>query len=275
MSPKRSIVTPPPGGRTEVAGVTLDRCTEADVVSYVIARSRAGEGGWVVTPNVDICRQIGRNAQARALVERATLVVADGMPLVWASRVKGEPLPERVAGSSLILSLSQAAAAAGQAIYLLGGSPGTPEAAAERLSGLYPGLKVAGTDSPPFGFEHSEAEITAIRDRLCRAAPDIVYVGLGFPKQEQLIATLTGALPAAWFVGCGAAISFAGGITQRAPAWMQRAGLEWLHRLYSEPRRLFRRYLMHDLPFTVGLLASSFAIRIRGKREPARDKGFR
>jgi N-acetylglucosaminyldiphosphoundecaprenol N-acetyl-beta-D-mannosaminyltransferase len=265
LSSKRSIVTALPAGRTEVAGVSLDRCTEADIVSYIMARSQVGEGGWVVTANADICRQIGRDAQAQALVERATLVVADGMPLVWAARLKGEPLPERVAGSSLIFSLSQAAAAAGQTIYLLGGSPGTPEAAADRLLGLYPGLKVAGTDSPPFGFEHSEAEITAIRDRLCRAAPDIVYVGLGFPKQENLIATLTLALPTAWFIGCGAAIGFAGGITRRAPVWMQRAGLEWVHRLYSEPRRLFRRYLLHDLPYTVGLLASSFATRITGK----------
>lgn len=252
----------PLADRAQVGGVKFDRRTEADIIQHIITRSRAGEGGWVLTPNIDICRQIDRDEQAQVLVEGATLVVADGMPLVWASRLRGEALPERVAGSTLIFSLSEAAATAGRSIYLLGGAPGIPEAAADRLSTMYPGLKVAGTDSPLFGFESSEAEMASIRDRLCQAAPDIVYVGLGFPKQEKLIEILAPALPKAWFIGCGAAIGFAGGAMRRAPVWMRRAGLEWAHRLLSEPQRLFRRYLIHDLPYAVRLLASSCAFRI-------------
>ena len=262
-----STISEPSAEYTELNGVKLDRRTEADVVRSIITRSQAGEGGWVVTANVDICRQLGRNAQARALVEGATLVVADGMPLVWASRLMGQPVAERVAGSALIFSLSEAAAAAGRSIYIIGGAPGTAEAvsAADRLSEMYPGLKVAGLDSPPFGFEHSEAESSGIRDRLRQAAPDIVYVGLGFPKQEKLTASLAPALPTAWFIGCGAAIGFAGGTTDRAPAWMRRSGLEWVHRLLREPRRLFRRYLIHDLPFAALLLLSACVIRVTGK----------
>jgi N-acetylglucosaminyldiphosphoundecaprenol N-acetyl-beta-D-mannosaminyltransferase len=246
----------------EVGGVKLDRRTEADVVQHIIMRSLDGEGGWVVTPNIDICRQIGRDEQVRVLVEGATLVVADGMPLVWASRLRGQPLQERVAGSALIFSLSAAAALSGRSIYLLGGDPGVPEAAAHRLSTMYPGLRIAGTDSPPFGFERNESRVAAIRDRVCQAAPDIVYVGLGFPKQERLIAILAPALPTAWFIGCGSAIGFAGGQMRRAPAWMRRSGLEWVHRLMNEPQRLSRRYLIQDLPYAARLLAAACMTRL-------------
>jgi N-acetylglucosaminyldiphosphoundecaprenol N-acetyl-beta-D-mannosaminyltransferase len=259
----------PSAEHVRLGGVLLDRRTEAEIVRLIITRSQDAEGGWVLPVNVDVCRQLRENAAARDVVAGATLVVPDGMPLVWASRLMGEPIPERVAGSALIFSLSQAAADAGRSIYLLGGAPGAAEAAAGRLSEQYPGLKVAGTDCPPFGFERSAAEVAGIRDRLLQAAPDIVYVGLGFPKQERLIAELVPALPAAWFVSCGAAIGFAAGTQTRAPAWMRRSGLEWAHRLLSEPRRLARRYLIHDLPYAAALLAAAAVHRVTGRRDTA------
>lgn len=264
MGSVASTTAVPSDKHVRFAGVTLDRRTETEIVRHVIDQSQAAEGGWVLPVNVDVCRQLRDDATARTLVEGATLIVPDGMPLVWASRLLGQPIPERVAGSALIFSLSAAAATAGRSIYLLGGAPGTPEAAAEKLTRQYPGLKVVGTDSPPFGFEHSTAEMAGIRDRLRQAAPDIVYVGLGFPKQEKLIASLLPELPAAWFISCGAAIGFAAGTMNRAPMWMRRSGLEWAHRLISEPRRLYRRYLIHDLPYAAGLLFSAAATRITG-----------
>ena len=118
---------------TAVAGVEFDALTEEQVVARVMEGLRIGRGGWIVTPNVDICRQVSRDAEARALVGRASVVVADGMPLVWASRLGGEPLPERVTGASLIFSLSAAAAAGGRSVYLLGGEPGVPDKAAAEL----------------------------------------------------------------------------------------------------------------------------------------------
>jgi N-acetylglucosaminyldiphosphoundecaprenol N-acetyl-beta-D-mannosaminyltransferase len=121
---------------------------------------------------------------------------------------------------------------------------------------------VAGTDAPPMGFDKTRQGIGAVRRKLVAAAPDIVYVGLGFPKQEQLIAQLAPALPGAWFVGCGAAIPFAAGTLRRAPRWMQAAGLEWGWRLLSEPRRLFKRHMVSDLPFAAGLLLDSAAARL-------------
>jgi N-acetylglucosaminyldiphosphoundecaprenol N-acetyl-beta-D-mannosaminyltransferase len=249
--------------RARLAGLEFDRLSEAEVVRYITEASRLGRGGWVATPNIDICWRASRDPAARALVASATLIVPDGMPLVWASRVRGDRLAERVSGSALIFSLSSAAAHCGQSVYLLGGAPGVPSLAGRELARRYPGLKVAGTDAPPPGFDEAADAVAAVRERLLLAAPDIVYVGLGFPRQEQLIMLLAPALPGTWFVACGAAIPFAAGTLPRAPGWMQRSGLEWVFRLLTEPRRLFRRYLIRDLPYAIGLLASCTIGRIR------------
>jgi N-acetylglucosaminyldiphosphoundecaprenol N-acetyl-beta-D-mannosaminyltransferase len=249
------------GQRAHLAGLDFDRLTEAGTVDRIMAASDRREGGWVVTPNVDICRQAHRDPALRSLVMMAPLIVADGMPLVWAARLRGCPLPERVAGGSLIFSLSAAAAPRGRSVYLIGGAPGVPERAGAELRRRYPGLRVAGAESPPLGFDRDPLAIGAIRDRLAAAAPDIVYVGLGFPKQERLIGQLAAACPGAWFIGCGAAIGYAAGTLPRPPRWMRQAGLAWLFRLRNEPRRLFGRY-MADAPFALMLLASSAASRL-------------
>jgi len=247
----------PPARSVRVAGVDFDALSERQVVARIIGDSNDGRGGWVVTPNIDICRQLRHDPAARELISGASLVVADGMPLIWASRLRGDPLPERVAGASLIFTLSEAAAAGGKSVYLLGGAPGVPARAAAALGRRYPGLMVAGVHAPPFGFDREPGEIEAIAARLARAKPDIVFVGLGFPKQERVIAALAPGLPAAWFIGCGAAIPFAAGTLPRAPHWMQLLGLEWIHRLITEPRRLFHRYLVNDVPFALRLLLTS------------------
>ncbi|HEY5985889.1 MAG TPA: WecB/TagA/CpsF family glycosyltransferase, partial [Streptosporangiaceae bacterium] len=140
-----------------MAGLEFDRLTEAQVVERIIEASLAGHGGWVATPNIDICRLTRRDQSLRDLVAGASLIVPDGMPLVWAARLRGDPLPERVAGGSLIFSLSEAAARHGRSIYLLGGAPGVPQRAGDELRRRYPGLVVAGADSPPFGFDSDPA----------------------------------------------------------------------------------------------------------------------
>jgi N-acetylglucosaminyldiphosphoundecaprenol N-acetyl-beta-D-mannosaminyltransferase len=252
-------------GRAVLAGLKLDRATEAQVVADVVNALSHGHGGWVATPNVDICRAAWRDDGIAAMLAGASVTVPDGMPLIWATRLRGDPLPERVTGASLIFSLSEAAAANGRSVYFLGGEPGVPEAAAARLGCRYPDLLVAGTDSPPFGFENTADGAEIVRGKLLAASPDIVFVGLGFPKQENLITALAPSLPKAWFVACGAAIPFAAEALPRAPLWMQRSGLEWLFRLRSEPRRLARRYLVDDLAFAARLLAVSAAQRF-GRR---------
>jgi N-acetylglucosaminyldiphosphoundecaprenol N-acetyl-beta-D-mannosaminyltransferase len=240
--------------KVRLAGFVFDNLTEQEVVDHIINESKAGRGGWVLTPNVDICRKASRDPELMALLREPSLTVADGMPLLWAAKAKGTPIVARVTGSSLILTLSEAAAATGKAVYLLGGAPGIPDLAGQNLAKLYPGLQVAGSDSPPFAFEESAEAIEQIKAKIGSAAADIIYVGLGFPKQEKLIIELQKALPSAWYIGCGGAIPIVAGSVPRAPEWMQRAGLEWSHRLMKEPRRLFRRYVLEDLPFAISLL---------------------
>jgi N-acetylglucosaminyldiphosphoundecaprenol N-acetyl-beta-D-mannosaminyltransferase len=257
-----------PAGYSRLAGFDFARLTESQVVERIVAASGRGEGGWVATPNVDICRLTHRDPALRQVISAASLIVPDGMPLVWAAKLGGTPLPERVAGGSLIFSLSEAAARGGRSIYLLGGAPGVPERAAAELSRRYPGLVVAGVDAPPVGFDSDPAQVAAVRDRLAAVSPDIVFVGLGCPKQERLIARFAPDFPGTWFLGCGAAIPYAAKVLPRPPRWMRRTGLAWLYRLRNEPRRLYKRYLIHDLPFALILLASACAQRTR--RRPSR-----
>jgi N-acetylglucosaminyldiphosphoundecaprenol N-acetyl-beta-D-mannosaminyltransferase len=252
-----------PDRSVRLAGLVFNRLTESQVTSHIIEALRFGRGGSVATPNIDICRLAAGDSELRDALSGASLLVPDGRPLLWAARLRGDPLPEQIPGASLIHSLTRAAADAGRSIYLLGGAPGVPERAAVELSRLYPGLKVAGTDSPPVGFDLVDDGIEAVRSRLASAAPDIVYVGLGCPKQERLIARLGPSFPATWFIGCGAAITFAAKVKRRAPQWMRQAGVAWLFRLATEPRRLFKRYIIHDFPFAGRLLASSTAERAR------------
>ena len=199
------------------------------------------------------------------MLASAELVVADGMPLVWASRVAGTPLPERVAGSSMTVTLAAAAAAAGRSLFLLGGNTGVAEEAAEALRATHPDIRIAGTWCPPMGFEHDAVQMDKIRKSLAASNADLVLVALGSPKQERLIRDLRaeGLLPSAWWIGVGISLSFLTGEVQRAPRWMQAAGLEWTHRLVQEPRRLVKRYLLHGIPFGLGLMGSSLAQRLR------------
>ncbi|MBG0826293.1 WecB/TagA/CpsF family glycosyltransferase [Planomonospora sp. ID67723] len=248
--------------RVCVAGVAIDPMTESEVVDHVVAALKRGEGGHIVTPNIDISRAVARDAGLRELIAGADLAVADGMPLVWAARLLRTPLPGRVTGADLIWSLSEAAAFYRYPVYLLGGPPGMARQAAARLIARNPSLIVSGVDAPPFGFENSPESCAKVRDAVLAAAPRVVFVGLGFPKQDRLIATLREDLPGTWFIGCGSAISFTAGAVPRAPEWMRRSGLEWLFRLLSEPRRLARRYLADDLPFALKLLTVCLVKRL-------------
>jgi N-acetylglucosaminyldiphosphoundecaprenol N-acetyl-beta-D-mannosaminyltransferase len=249
--------------RVSIAGADFDLLTHDELIDHVVAAIRRGSGGTIVTPNIDVCHKIGADPASRAFVRSASLVVPDGMPLLWAARLAGRPLLERIAGADLIYSLTSAAAANGWPVYMVGGLPGAdgrPSAArlaADRLGGLNAGLEVAGTYAPPARFDAGTDDIEVLCKELIETEPRIVFVGLGFPKQEQLIARLVPHLPGAWFLGCGAAIPYAAGELRRAPGWMQRGGLEWVFRLVSEPRRLVGRYLGRDLPFALRLLAVS------------------
>src|SRR4051794_29757004 len=253
--------------RVDLMGLPVDQLTERDTIETVLDAAIAGRGGCLFTPNLHHMQAYATGAdgevyQRSSALPGARLVVADGMPLVWASRLRGTPLPERVAGSNLIWSLTERAAQKGASIFLLGGNPGAAEACAERMRDEYPNVRIAGLLSPPQGFEKDERAIDEIIATLSAAAPDVVYIALGFPKQEELALQIAPQMPTTWFVGVGISFSFVSGEVQRAPRWMQAIGLEWMHRLVQEPRRLFRRYVIDGIPFAARMFGNALASRL-------------
>lgn len=246
-----------------IARITIQAATEQEAIDFMLGELASGRGGWVITPNLDHLRRAHRDADFAGFLTQAHLVVADGMPLIWAARLQGTPLPGRVSGSSLIWTLSAAAEEEGRSVFLLGGDPGTAELAGRVLKQRSPRLRIAGTACPPVGFEKDPSQIKDLREQLAVAGPDIVYVALGSPKQERVIAMLRDTLPDAWWLGVGISFSFVCGKVTRAPVWMQQCGLEWVHRLIQEPRRLAKRYLIDDLPFAFVLLGGALLTRVR------------
>jgi N-acetylglucosaminyldiphosphoundecaprenol N-acetyl-beta-D-mannosaminyltransferase len=244
----------------------LARVRQAELVEHVFGTLAKGRGGWLVTANLDFLRRYVRDAHVRALYDAADLRVADGAPLVWASRLQGNAVPERIAGSSLLWLLAERAARDGRSLYLLGGSPAANEGAARVLLQRYPGLRICGRSCPAISSPPTADEVARLQAELAALKPHILLVALGSPKQEELIAGLRPHLPTTWMMGIGVSLSFVARELGRAPAWMGRAGLEWLHRLAQEPGRLARRYLVDDLPFALRLFPTAFKARLRVRR---------
>ncbi|HTO70135.1 MAG TPA: WecB/TagA/CpsF family glycosyltransferase [Myxococcota bacterium] len=238
--------------------------TRTELVERVLAESERGRGGWIITANVDYLQRFVSSPDSRALYRQADCIVADGMPLLWACKLRGTPLPDRVAGSDLVWLFAEGAAQRGRTLYLLGGNAGAGERAAQILRARHPALRIAGISSPRVSNPPSAAELAALGAELERTAPDIVYVAFGAPKEELLIGALRARFPRTWWVGVGISLSFIAGEVKRAPRWMQRWGLEWLHRLVQEPRRLGGRYLGRNLPFTARVLCESALVGLRG-----------
>lgn len=244
-------------------GLPVCVVSERDTIDYVLARLDQGHGGWIVTANLDILRQLHGSAELLELASSADLIVADGMPLVWAGALQGTPLPERVAGSGLVISLTAALGETGASIFLLGGNPGTAHRAATELTKLIPDADFAGTLCPPFGFDDDPRWLDRIEWSIRESGADVVYVAFGFPKQERVIVELRARMPHLWLVPCGISFSLMAGEIHRAPALARRLGLEWTFRLAQEPKRLYRRYLVQGIPFCLELLWSAVVVRFR------------
>jgi N-acetylglucosaminyldiphosphoundecaprenol N-acetyl-beta-D-mannosaminyltransferase len=247
--------------KVNLLGVEIDNLSFAEAVDRVIQLARGPGTSFVVTPNVDHLMRHRRDPRFRAVYADANLVLADGVPLLWASRLIRNRLKEKVSGSDLVPRLCARAAESGLSIYFLGGKPGAAERCAAGLVQQYPGLRVAGCSCPPFGFEKDATinggVIAAVRD----ARPDILFVGLGAPKQELWIQRHREELGVPVALGIGASIDFLGGAEKRAPRWMQRVGLEWSYRLMRQPRRMWKRYLIDDAPFFLHVLAQALGRR--------------
>ena len=260
---------PSPLPEVVLAGTRVHVITQAQCVAHVVMSLACNRGGWIATANLDHMRRLRKSAEFRRVYAGASVVVADGMPLIWAARLQATPLPERVAGSDLIHSLAAGAAAQDRSVFFLGGDPGSADAAAARLAKDHPGLRVAGTHCPPMGFEKDPAQMAELRRTVKESSPDIVFVALGSPKQELLIDEINSSLPQAWWIGVGISFSFVSGAVRRAPPWVRRVGLEWLHRLLQEPRRLAGRYLFHGPPCFLWLMASALRGRFATRRTGA------
>jgi N-acetylglucosaminyldiphosphoundecaprenol N-acetyl-beta-D-mannosaminyltransferase len=238
-------VTPAPDRhypRTTVFGVDIDVTTSASAVERILSWCRLGWRQLVVTPNLDHVVALRSNPKLAAAYERAGLVLADGMPLVWASRLGGPPLPERVTGADLIQPLCRAAAQEGLSVFFLGSRMPVLEEAARRLSAMAPGLKVAGLYEPPHGADFDAAEDDRIVELIRAAKPDILFLALGMPKQEIWAARNMDRLETHAVLCIGAGLDYIAGKVSRAPRILQRTGLEWVWRLLSEPARLGPRY---------------------------------
>ncbi|MCA8960422.1 MAG: WecB/TagA/CpsF family glycosyltransferase [Planctomycetes bacterium] len=246
--------------------ITIDGLAVANVyrdqlVTHVLECLSHGVGGWIVTANTDFLARIAKSPALGALYRQADVIVADGVPLVWASKLAGTPLVDRVAGSDLVWLLAERGSVVGRSIYLLGGDDGVAERACRVLGESFPELEVSGFSSPWVANPPTDAEIDGIRRELRRAPADIVYVALSSPKQEHVIQRLRDDFPRTWFIGVGISFSFIVGEVKRAPGWMQKLGIEWIHRLIQEPRKLAKRYLIDDLPFGIGLMWRSLRAR--------------
>ncbi|MCP5519265.1 MAG: WecB/TagA/CpsF family glycosyltransferase [Verrucomicrobiales bacterium] len=224
-----------------ILGVPFDNVTTADTLRLVGEMIATGKPHYLVTANVDFVVQAQADLELRRILHDAHLVVADGMPLVWASRWLGNPLPERVTGSGMTPLLLAEAERQGWRVYFLGGTEESVARAATETRRRHPRLELVGAYSPPFRplleMDHDD-----ILRRLREARPDILLVAFGCPKQEKWLNMHHRAAGVPVGIGVGATIDFLAGTMRRAPVWMQRAGLEWLYRLAQEPRRLFRRY---------------------------------
>jgi N-acetylglucosaminyldiphosphoundecaprenol N-acetyl-beta-D-mannosaminyltransferase len=230
----------------------MDSLTFAGALEAIEDLVESGAGGAVFTPNVDHVVRAESDAAFRAAYARASLSLVDGQPLLWATRLLGAPLPEKISGADLVEPLMELAGRRGWKVFLIGGSNGSARTAAERFRQRHR-VTIAGFEDGQIRAERTAAD-DALLARIADARPQLVLVALGAPKQELWIDARRERLAPAVLLGVGAALDFVSGAVRRAPPIVRRVGLEWFYRLLQEPRRLARRYLWNDSRFLAILI---------------------
>ncbi len=236
-----------------ISAVNMDQALET--IDGWLARR---ESNYVCVTPAHVVMDCHWNPRLRPLLNRSGLTTPDGMGIVWLLKWYGHRHVNRVYGADLMLAVCEQSLSLGRRHFFYGGAPGTAELLIERLKGRFPGLPAAGFYSPPFR-PLTDSEDREIVEKINASNADIVWVGISSPKQEQWMADHLGKLRAPVLIGVGAAFDFLSGRKKQAPPWIQRAGLEWLFRLGSEPRRLWRRYSQYPL---FGLLVFLQAIGV-------------
>lgn len=246
----------------EFDNVTMDEAVER-IVGWVRKPTRPA---LVCTGNLDHLVTLQQDSAFRDAYREADLVLADGMPVVWISRLRGgSGLKERVAGSDLFWEMARVSHTSSLRLFFLGGSPGSAEKAAAAVRHRYPQARICGVYCPPFETFNTKQEQERIRAAIVAASPDVLMVGLGAPKQEKWIVEHRERLGVPVSIGVGGSFEMAGGVISRAPRWMQRTGLEWVHRLAQEPSRMGKRYICRDLPMFIRLVGGTLASRTSTK----------
>ncbi|MCB0122246.1 MAG: WecB/TagA/CpsF family glycosyltransferase [Caldilineaceae bacterium] len=246
-----------------ILGTPIDDVSMAEALdrieTFVEIGRKTGKGHQIATINADFVVKSLHDAELQRILQESDMATADGMPLVWSARLLGVPLKGRVTGADMVPALAERAAERGYSIYLLGAAPGVAEQTATILRERYPALRIAGIACPSAqAIANDDQEII----EACRAAkPDILFVALGNPKQEKWIHRHAEALGVPVMMGVGGTFDFIAGVTRRAPAWMQKSGLEWLYRLVQEPRRLWKRYATDLIGFGYFFIWQWWAMR--------------
>jgi N-acetylglucosaminyldiphosphoundecaprenol N-acetyl-beta-D-mannosaminyltransferase len=246
-------------------GSGLSSLTKEQVIETLVSAAHRQEGHHVLTLNLDIYRQLVHLPAARVrLLESAyTLLLADGMPIVWGAALSGRPVVGRVTGADLLRPLTQTALTLGLHVHFTGGPTGAGDRAAAAVRDGRVSAGQLTTSSFQLAQRAEDVSYALAAESIASLKPNIVFCAYGFPKQDYLAVALRAVDPSITVIGCGAAFEFAAGMVKRAPRLMQRAGLEWLFRLGTEPRRLGRRYLMEDLPVLIPLLVAAWRARTR------------
>ena len=224
----------------------VDNVTKEEAISHIEKCIKSRKIGHVMTPNVDQIIRVERDEYFKEICDNAELLLVDGTPLMWISKLYKKPIKEKICGSDLVPELCGVAAQKGYSVFLLGAAEGVAAKAAENLKHKYPGLKIAGVYSPPYGFEKDAKEIEKINKMLFESKADMLFVGMGVPKQDIFIYENMHKYQIPMSFSIGATIDFEAGVQKRAPRWMNRVGLEWLYRFLQEPKRMFKRYFVDD-----------------------------
>jgi len=243
---------------TRLLGIPVSRVNLTSAVETLIDWARTGQAYFVCVRDVHGIMRAQEDPGLLELHGQAGMVTPDGMPLVWVARHRGHGEVGRTCGADLVDALAAASTEPGLRHYFYGGKPGVAERMANVLQQRYPGLIVAGCDTPPFRALTAEEDAAATA-RIAAARPHFIWVGLSTPTQEFWMRDHVGRIPGATLLGVGAAFDFHSGDVKRAPRWMQKAGVEWLHRLISEPRRLWRRYLVLAPRFVIAAAREQLA----------------
>lgn len=225
----------------------INNVTMPETIAAIEQMIEADKKSYVVAINVDVVMKIEEDSYLKKVVDNADMVLVDGKPLVWISKLHGKPLKAKISGSDLVPLLCEVAAEKGYKIFIIGGKKGIAEQAKEKLERKLPKIEIVGTYAPPFGFEKNETELDKINQMISAVHPDLLITCFGCPKQEKWIYENIGKYDAKVSVCAGTTVDFLAGNVKRAPRWMSEHGLEWFYRFLQEPKRMFKRYYIDDV----------------------------